>query len=231
MRAPAAIVWSADRSVRESPSAGAGSSSSNRRSAGARNGRCAVSRVAHSASVVGSGAWRAAQALAAARSAPGAARRREGQSVSSSLAVSSPRPANDGLPGKEPMTISSGAASALCASARTSRSWSWSYRSCSNQSTTWRPSRSASSSCRSRRSSEERSACWRPQPQSARKRARVRSSSCRGSAGTGPSWSTSCQGRTAPPSAVCRSVLPALSPLVTWRSEGRAAGAPPRRAR
>ena len=55
-----------DRSVRESPSAGAGSSSSNRRSAGARNGSCAVSRVAHSTSVVGSGAWKAAQALAAA---------------------------------------------------------------------------------------------------------------------------------------------------------------------
>ncbi len=103
MRAPAATAWSARRSVPESPSAGAGSSSSNRRSAGARNGSCAVSRVAHSASVVGSGAWKAAQALVAASSAAGAAGRREGQSVSSSLAVSSPRPANDGLPGKEPI--------------------------------------------------------------------------------------------------------------------------------
>ena len=40
MRAPAAIAWSARRSVPERPSAGAGSSSSNRRSAGARNGSC-----------------------------------------------------------------------------------------------------------------------------------------------------------------------------------------------
>ena len=88
------------RSVRESPSAGAGSSSSNRRSAGARNGRCALACVAHSASAVGSGAWKAAQALAAASSAAGAARWREGQSVSSSLAVNSPRPANARLAGE-----------------------------------------------------------------------------------------------------------------------------------
>ena len=40
---------------------------------------------------------------AAASSAAGVAVRREGQSVSSSSAVNSPRPANDGLPGKEPI--------------------------------------------------------------------------------------------------------------------------------
>src|SRR5439155_2587977 len=81
------------------------------------------------------------------------------------------------------------------------------------------------------RSNEESSACCRPQPQSARKRARVRSSSRLGSAGTGRSWSVSCHGSTAPPSVVCRSVLPALSPLVMWRSCGRDVGVAPRRAR
>jgi hypothetical protein len=52
--APVATAWSARRSVHESPSAAAGSSSSNRRSAGARNGSCSVLCVAHSASAVGS---------------------------------------------------------------------------------------------------------------------------------------------------------------------------------
>ena len=54
-----------------------------------------------------------------------------------------------------------------------------------------------------------------PQPHAERNAARAWSSSRRGPAGTGPSCSTSCQGSTAPPSAVWRSVFPALSPLVT----------------
>ena len=86
-----------------------------------------LSRTERSAlETIAAGASTAAQALAAASSAAGVARRREGQSVSSSLAVSSPRPAKDGLPGKEPITISSGSASTPWASASTSRSWSWS---------------------------------------------------------------------------------------------------------
>ena len=47
-------------------------------------------------------------------------------------------------------------------------------------------------------------------------------------AGTGPSWRTSFQGSTAPPSEVARSVLPALSPFVTCSSVGRVAGSRPR---
>ena len=117
------------------------------------------------------------------------------------------------------------------ASASASASWSWSYRSCSNHSTTCCPSFSARTSCRSLSSSEARIDRLLPQPHAERNAARAWSSSCRGPAGTGPSCSTSCQGSTAPPSAVCRSVFPALSPLVTCNGDGRTVASRPRRAR
>ncbi len=96
-------------------------------SAAARNGSSGESRVAHSASRGG---------LRGLEGGPRARRRRrarqvlrwprEGQSVSSSAAVNSPSPAKDGLPGKVPITISSGAPSSVWASASASTSWSWS---------------------------------------------------------------------------------------------------------
>ena len=109
------------------PVAGAGSSSSSRRSAGARNGSSAVPRVAHSASAVGSGARKASQALAAAvervrcRLARGRARASPARSPSARPARRTPA-----CPGNEPTTISSGAAPVPCASASASSSWSWS---------------------------------------------------------------------------------------------------------
>src|SRR5439155_1503020 len=115
------------------------------------------------------------------------------------------------------------------ASASASTSWSWSYRSCSKHSTTCCPSFSARSSCRSLSSSEARIDRLLPQPHAERNAARAWSSSRRGPAGTGPSCSTSCQGSTAPPSAVWRSVFPALSPLVTCSGDGRTGAGRPRR--
>ena len=167
----------------------------------------------------------------AAASVSGVARRRLGQSVSSSSGHNSPSPRNDDLPGNEETTISSGSAPASSTSASASISWSWSYRSCSNQRTTWTPSRSARMSCRSRRSSEERIAPRLPQPQPEGEDHHTSSSSRRVTAGTGPSCRTSFQGSTAPPSEVARRVLPALSPFVTCSSVGRVVGSRPRRAR
>ena len=110
---------------------------------------------------------------------PGVAATRDGHNVSSWAAVSSPRPRNDGLPGNEPTTISSGAPPTVDASARMSRSWSWSYRSCSNHNTTCRLSRSAAMRVRSRRCSADPIACALPPAQPDRNAARVRSSSGR----------------------------------------------------
>lgn len=130
------MACSARRSIPDKPSSGDGNSSSSRRSAGPRKGSCGTPRLASAASSEGSGRRSASHADAAAASVSSEAVTRDGHRVSSSSAVSSPSPRNDRLPGNEPTTIISGTPFAEEASARTSRSWSWSYRSCSNHKTT-----------------------------------------------------------------------------------------------
>ena len=229
--APPATVRSTVRSVAERPSAGAGSSSSRRSSAPPRSGIAGVPCTTQPTSASGSGARKASHTAAAVSSASSLTARRPGQSVSSSSAVSSPSPRNAGFPGKASTTIALGATPASWASASTSTSCSWSYRSCSNQRTTGTRSAKVRRSSSSRPSREERIARRLPQPCSERNAARRRSRSRLGTAGTGPAWSTSCHGRTAPPSAVRRSVFAALSPFVTWSTVGGAAASRPLRAR
>ena len=163
VRAPLAIACSTDRSVRESPSAGVGSSSSSRRSAGAKRktrglthrpfgDRCRLGLLEG-----GPGAGSRFQRRGCRRQARGPERleltgRQLAQACERGL--SGERADDDQL---------RGGIDGACEREHVEK-LEWSYRSCSNQSTTCTPSRSASSSCRSRRSSAESSDCLRPQP-------------------------------------------------------------------
>ena len=115
---------------------------------------------------------------------------------------------------RRPASAPAGAAAGRRDRARTRAPRSSAFQACSNS--------------RSRRSNDSSIADRSPQPHSLRNRARTARSSAGGTAGTGPSWSTSCHESTAPPSVVCRSVLPALSPFVTWSSAAATGSRPPR---